>query len=135
MSEAVIEDGGIVRAMSGNIATVEIERGGGCKNCGMHGFCMKNVATEFEITTDLPLQPGDRVLLDVSPSGRILASLLIFGLPLAFLFIGFLAASQWMSELLSILVGFAAMALSFIIVRLVDSKFGNKMDIRIARKL
>ncbi|GAB1468871.1 hypothetical protein MASR2M64_16320 [Candidatus Cloacimonadota bacterium] len=135
MTEEVIEDSGLVTAINGKIATVQIERGAGCKSCSMHGFCMKNVPTEFDLATEIVLKPGDRVLLDLSPSGRILVSLLIFGLPLVFLFGGFIVASQWISEILSILVGFSALAFSFLLIRIIDSKFGKKMDIRIARKL
>ncbi|PKN72487.1 MAG: hypothetical protein CVU50_06410 [Candidatus Cloacimonetes bacterium HGW-Cloacimonetes-3] len=135
MTEGTIEDSGIVKAVHGDKVTVEIERGGGCKSCAMHGLCLKNIPAEFELLTELTLIPGDRVLLDISPTGRVLASLLIFGLPLLFLFVGFIVTRQWLSELLSIFNGFAAMALSFLIVRLADSKFGKKLDIRIMRKL
>jgi positive regulator of sigma E activity len=135
MNEAIVEDSGIVKAVNGNRITVEIERGGGCKSCAMHGLCQKNIPAEFVLTSELDLTPGDRVLLDISPSIRAFASLLIFGLPIAFLFMGFMVASQWLNELISIFVGFAASALSFLIVRLMDSRYGKKLDIRIARTL
>jgi len=135
VTEELIEDSGLVTATNGEKVTVQIERGAACKSCSMHGFCLKNVATEFELVTELALKPGDRVLLDISPTGRVMVSLLIFGLPLAFLFGGFIVASYWISELLSILVGFSALAFSFLIIRMIDSKFGKKLDIRIARKI
>ncbi len=135
MNETVIEDSGIVKAINGNKIIVEIERGGGCKSCSMHGFCMKNVADEMELTSELPLVVGDRVQLEVSASGRAWASLLIFGLPLAFLFIGFIISSIWLSEIISIGIGFAALAISFIIIRALDKSLGNKLDIQIAGKI
>lgn len=135
MNETVIEDSGIVKAINGNKITVEIERGGGCKSCSMHGFCMKNVMDEMELSTELPLQVGDRVQLEVSASGRALASLMIFGLPLAFLFAGFLISSIWLSEIVSIGIGFTALAISFLIIRALDKSLGAKLDIQIAGKI
>jgi len=102
----------------------------------MQGFCFKkNEPAEFEIVTDIPLQVNDRVQLDISPLGRTLVSLLIFGVPLLFLFLGFLIASLWFTEIVSILIGFTAMALSFRIIRFIDTKYGKRLKISIARKL
>ena len=120
----------------GNCVTVEIERGGGCKSCRMRGFCFKeSEPAKFDIVTDLPLQVNDKVQLDISPVGRTLVSLLVFGVPILFLFLGFMIASLWFAEFVSILIGFAFMGLSFRIVRLIDRKYGNRLKIGIARKL
>ncbi|MDY0152413.1 MAG: SoxR reducing system RseC family protein, partial [Candidatus Cloacimonas sp.] len=81
------------------------------------------------------LQEGDKVLLEISPGGRAFASLLVFGLPLLMLFAGFVITNQWLSEIMSIFNGFAAMGLGFLIVRLVDKKCAKKLNIHIARKL
>ena len=136
MQEEIIEDSGIVKKVEGNIVTVEIERSIGCNSCKMQGLCFKKrEPTEFEIVTHIPLQVNDRVQLDISPLGRTMASLLIFGVPLLFLFSGFLIAAMWLTEIVSILIGFIAMALSFKIIRFIDKKYGKQLKIRIARKL
>ncbi|HPX10095.1 MAG TPA: SoxR reducing system RseC family protein [Candidatus Cloacimonas sp.] len=136
MQEEIIEDSGIVKKVEGNIVTVEIERSIGCNSCKMQGLCFKKrEPTEFEIVTHIPLQVNDRVQLDISPLGRTMASLLIFGVPLLFLFSGFLIAAMWLTEIVSILIGFIAMALSFKIIRFIDKKYGKKLKIRIERKL
>ena len=136
MQEEIIEDSGIVKKVEGNIVTVEIERSIGCNSCKMQGLCFKKrEPTEFEIVTHIPLQVNDRVQLDISPLGRTMVSLLIFGVPLLFLFSGFLIASIWLTEIVSILIGFIAMALSFKIIRFIDKKYGKKLKIRIERKL
>ncbi len=136
MQEEIIEDSGIVKKVEGNIVTVEIERSIGCNSCKMQGLCFKKrEPTEFEIVTHIPLQVNDRVQLDISPLGRTMVSLLIFGVPLLFLFSGFLIASIWLTEIVSILIGFIAMALSFKIIRFIDKKYGKQLKIRIERKL
>ncbi|HNQ43739.1 MAG TPA: SoxR reducing system RseC family protein, partial [Candidatus Cloacimonadota bacterium] len=77
-----IQDQGIVTAVAGSLVTVEIQRGGGCKSCSMRGFCFsKSTPAVFHLESDLPLQIGDTVELDISPTGRVLASVLIFGIP------------------------------------------------------
>ncbi len=136
MIEEIIEDCGLVTAVHGNMVTVEIVRGGGCKSCTMQGFCFKkSTPARFVLPTDLPLEIGDKVLLDISPGGRAIASLLIFGLPLAFLFAGFILAGIWLSELAAIIVAFATMGLAFLIVRLLDAKLSKRLSIHILRKL
>ncbi|MDD4310581.1 MAG: SoxR reducing system RseC family protein [Candidatus Cloacimonetes bacterium] len=136
MTEEHIEDSGIVTAVNGNQVKVEIVRGGGCKSCTMRGFCFsKNTPSEFDLTSNLPLQVGDKVQLNISAGGRIMASLLLFGMPLVFLFGGFLIAAVWLVELGSIAVAFAAMAASFLLLSSLDKKLGKKLNISIERKL
>ena len=130
------EDIGTVVSMNGRIATVELKRSGGCKDCTMRGMCFsKNTDSVFELETNLQLVPGDRVQIEISPRTRIVSSLLIFIVPVLFLFGGFILASVWLQELPSILLSFAAMASSFLLVRLIDRKFGKHLDIRIGAKV
>ncbi|MCK9557406.1 MAG: SoxR reducing system RseC family protein [Candidatus Cloacimonetes bacterium] len=136
MSPEEIQDTGIVTSVSGNTVVVELQRGNGCKSCAMHGLCFsKGKAAFLELESSLKLEIGDSVELEISPSGRVLASLLIFIVPIVFLFIGFLLANIWMNELSSIILAFASMALSFFIIRLCDNRWGKKLKIEIVRKL
>jgi len=131
-----IQDQGIVTAVAGSLVTVEIQRGGGCKSCSMRGFCFsKSTPAVFHLESDLPLQIGDTVELDISPTGRVLASVLIFGIPVLALFAGYILAQIWLRELPSILMAFLAMAGSFVLIRYCDQRIGQKMEIRIARKV
>lgn len=129
-------DSGIVTAVSGNQISVEVQRGGGCKSCAMRGMCLsQSTPAVFHLSSEIPLEVGDKVQLEFSPNGRVLASLLIFGLPVAFLFIGFIIASLWFTELISIILAFMAMALSFLLLRFCDRNLGSKISVEIARKL
>ena len=131
-----IQDQGIVTEVTGNRVTVEIKRGGGCKSCSMRGFCFsKSTPAVFHLESDIPLIKGDLVELEISPSGRVLASMLIFGLPVLALVAGYLIAQLWLSELSGIIVAFAAMAGSFVLIRFCDRHWGKKLEVRIARKI
>lgn len=136
MTEEVVEDSGLVTAVQNGKVTVELIRGGGCKSCSMQGLCFKkSTPAEFQLSSELALEVGDRVQLEISPGGRTLASLLIFGFPLAMLFVGFLLASVWLSEIGSVAVGFAAFGLAFLVIRWLDPRLSKKLEISIARKL
>jgi len=131
-----IQDKGKVTACVDGKAIIELQRGGGCKSCSMRGFCFsKSTPAVFHLETDLPLEAGDEVELDISPEARVLASLLIFGLPVLSLIVSFIIANHFISELGSIIIAFGAMALSFFIIRLCDKNWGNKVRVRIVRKL
>lgn len=136
MSDEEIQDRGLVTAVGSGIASVEVLRGEGCNSCGLHGICFsKNTPAVFQIHTELPLQVGDKVELYISAEGRVLASLLIFGLPVLFLVLGFLIANQFMAELPSIILAFLAMTLSFFIIKLFDRRWEQRFQIEIVRKL
>ncbi|MDI3503982.1 MAG: sigma-E factor negative regulatory protein RseC [Candidatus Cloacimonadota bacterium] len=136
MNNENIQDVGLVTAFERGIATVELQRGGGCKGCAMRGFCFsKSSPAVFHLPSELELHAGDKVELNISAQGRILASLLIFGLPVIALIGGFLLANQFVSELSSIILAFIAMALSFLVVRFCDKKWGQSVKIEIKRKM
>lgn len=136
MTEDSGEDRGLVSAVNGNQITVELIRGGGCKSCTMQGLCFrKSTPAIFTLKSDISLQVGDSVQLEISAGGRTLASLLIFGLPLLLLFTGFLLASQWLVEPAAVAIGFASMASSMVLLRWLDKKIVGNLDIRIAGKL
>lgn len=120
------EDIGRVISVDGNHARVEIQRGGGCGSCAMRGFCFKKgEPAVFEVQTDIPLKEGDLVDIEIAASTRVGSALLIFGLPLLLMFLGFLIARVYLNELLSIGIAFAAMALSFVVVGSIDKKYGR----------
>ncbi len=130
------EDVGTVVAAKGKKVRVELVRGAGCKSCAMRGMCFgRNTPAIFDLESDLDLVPGDRVQLEISPSTRVLSSLLVFGLPMLCLFASFLIANRWLAELPSIGIAFAGTALSFLIMRQIDKRFGNRLQVRIGRKI
>ncbi|MFW5628759.1 MAG: SoxR reducing system RseC family protein [Candidatus Cloacimonadaceae bacterium] len=135
MEKEIIEKGVIVAVNSGSVE-VEILRGEGCGSCSMHGLCFpakKN--SVLHIKSDLALEKGDEVELEVSAGSRVLASLFVFALPVFFLFLGFIIANIFFSELISIAFAFASLGISFFIIKLCDGKWGKDINVKILRKL
>lgn len=136
MEHTHIEDCGRVVSVSGNSVRVEIERGGGCKSCAMHGLCFrKNTPAIFDLVSEIDLQEGDLVSLEISPTLRVTSALLIFAVPLVFLFAGYIVAARFFTEPVSIVISLTASAFSFLFVRLSEKRMSPNMNIRIGKKL
>ena len=134
--EKDIVDKGVVASVEDGIVELEIVRGEGCDSCSMHGLCFpaKKTAT-MRIHSDLALEKGDEVELEIAPGSRFAASLFVFAKPVVFLFVGCIVASFVFSELISNAIGFAALGISFFIVKLCDLKLGKDINVKILRKL
>ncbi|MBW6514362.1 MAG: SoxR reducing system RseC family protein [Candidatus Syntrophosphaera sp.] len=136
MEEQQQTDIGTVVEVKGNRVRVELVRGAGCKSCSLRGMCFgRNTPAVFDMETELDLSIGDKVQLEIAPGTRVLSAVLVFGLPLAFLFAAFMLARAWLSELASIGIAFAATAISFFIIRYIDRQIGGKLQVRIGGKL
>lgn len=136
MEEQQQTDVGTVVSVNGNKFRVELVRGAGCKSCSMRGMCFgRNTPAIFDLESDLDLKAGDRVQLEISPGTRVFSALLVFGLPLLFLFGAFMLARLWFAELPSIGIAFAATAISFFIIRCIDRRIGGQLQVRIGGKL
>lgn len=130
------EDTGKVVKVLGKDVWVEVQRSGGCKSCAMRGMCFKkSTPAVFHLSSDLPLNEGDLVTLEIAPGTRVMSALLIFALPLVFLFAGFIIAAQFLTELGAVAVAFGAMGLSFFIMRFCDRKLGANLRVEIGKKI
>lgn len=125
-------DTGRVIAIDGQHAKIEIQRGEACGDCAMKGFCFKKAdSTVFDVQTELKLKIGDQVQLEIHPGARIGSALLIFGMPLLLLFVAFLIAQRFFPELISVGIAFGAMAVGFLILGVVDKRYGKRIKISV----
>ncbi len=132
MAAEKIEDIGTVTAVSGNRITVEINKGEGCKSCGIKGLCgnsMKPVVLQFE--TKDKYRIGDKVKVSIPGGIRVLSSLLIFGVPLMALFGFFLLARVFVSEIAAVVIGFAGLSLAFLLIRCLDRSIGKYINFQL----
>lgn len=128
-------DLGIVTAIAGNRITVEIEKGGGCKSCGMKNLCgvsNSNLVLQFDTSDQYNI--GDKVVISVSAGIRVFSALIVFGLPLAILFLTFMAARLLFNELVSVGMAFAGFAMSFLIIKLIDKRIANHIEFQLEGK-
>lgn len=136
MDEQITCDVATVTAVGSKSVSVEIQRSGGCKSCSVSSLCFgKDLSVTCEIETDMTLEVGDRVELVISPQSRVLASLLIFLVPILALFGGYYVSHVWLGESYAVLGAFLLMILSFIGIWRLDKKIGKKFTARIGRRL
>ena len=115
---------GLVVGLSGESAQIRFLRGKQCANCGA---CLTAGENEMEITLEntLGAKVGDRVVVDLSPKRVVQASLLAYAVPLAFLIAGVFLGGL-VSDLFGLILGVAACALAYGVLRLVDRRNRKK---------
>jgi positive regulator of sigma E activity len=138
MENQSIEDIGIVTNVKKNVATVEIQKGGGCKSCSVSGICGGNEKTVVhKIQTDLELKEGDRVRLFVSSGVKLFSSFIVFIFPILMMIVFYLAGKYILSfnENFSILFSILGILVSGILIYIIDKKYANKIHFEIAEKI
>lgn len=103
----MITEQAVVTACSDGKVEVSLQRASACGHCelsrgcgtGAIGRLLGNRRRPLVIDTDQPLKPGDHVLLGLSESALVRASLLVYGLPLvAMIAAGLFAAALGLAE-------------------------------------
>ena len=115
---------GLVAGINGDMAQIRFLRGKQCANCGA---CLTAGESEMEIAlpNSLGAKVGDRVVVDLPPKRVVQASLLAYALPLAFLIAGVFLGGL-VSDLFGLILGVAACALAYGVLRLVDRRNRKK---------
>ena len=122
---------GIVVQVQGNRILVEAESGAGCACCAAKDGCITRDDRRKRVLwmdNTLDAGTGDRVCFRVEERGMILASVLLYLVPVIFLFIGIVAGSYLYvrmgmdQDIAAIILGLAGIVLSFVFIRLVSPR-------------
>jgi sigma-E factor negative regulatory protein RseC len=114
MTGEIFRDEGRVLRVDGATAEVLLESGDHCEACGAKDLCRTNSddRTRSLTVAALPgLQAGDKVQIEVSGGSLLMASGLLYGLPLLLLVAGILVGSLLTGENLAALLGLSLPAL------------------------
>jgi len=133
-----IDDAAIVREIGEGFVQVEMIRSGSCGSCGLSGFCHGQDKTiTHRIITESKYTIGDIVKIDISPGLRIKTSLLVFLFPILSMILFFSLARYVLilTEPISILISFAGLILSGIIIYLIDKKIAAKVGFEIVERM
>jgi len=95
---------------------------------------MKN-KSEIVVKSEEKYDIGDMVELIISPATRILSALLVFIIPVVFMVLFYCISFFWFrfNEGVSVLISFFGCAVSYCILKLCDSKYGKKFEVRIRK--
>lgn len=129
----MIEEHGVVRAVDGRFATVEVTMPGECERCEAHEAC-RRAGGVLRAETDHSVRVGQSVRLRVSGVSLLGATSVVYGLPLAFFFAGLVGGYVAFRSLgedtavgLSAAVGFLSLFLAGLLVRVLDRKLGSRV--------
>ena len=91
----VVEEEGVVADVSGErvLAVLEQRRGDACAHCSL---CLRRPdgSYQLEAVTEVPVQPGDRVVIALEQPGAVPLTALVFLVPAAALVLGLLAGAH-----------------------------------------
>lgn len=123
---------GIVKKLHTNTAEVEIHRSAACgESCASCGLCAGQNAI-VTVSNELGAAVGDSVTIDMANRKVLGAAFLVYIVPLIALIAGyFIGFAIFKSELPSVGLGFALMAVTFVIIILCDKKLKKRYTPRI----
>jgi sigma-E factor negative regulatory protein RseC len=129
--EEYLEEG-VVIGLEGKRAVVLLTGTDQCEQCGLHDHCKPTgAAGRSLIATDpLGVRPGDRVQVIVQGKNVLLATVLLYGIPLLLLLVGIfvgLALFKTNIELYSSLLGLGLMGV-YALALFLRSKLGLNQD-------
>lgn len=128
---------GKVEKNIGKMAEVRIQRPSACgENCSScKGGCTPTERVVSAVN-EAGAEAGERVELEMKSSYVLGAALLVYIIPLVTMFIGYgISGIFFHNEIYRIIVGFAVMALCYVIVSGIDKKLKNKYVLIIKRVL
>lgn len=129
-----MESIGIVKAKNNNKIFVEFTResacGESCESC--NAKCAESEQELFEFNNTISAEVGDIVKIKTNDRSVLSYKFLVYGLPLL-IFMSSISISYYIfnrvglinKDLMSLLVGILSFVISFIILRKVDSRFGQ----------
>lgn len=129
----MIETRAIVVRTNGSEATVEPMHAGGCGHCGGGNSCGSNKLAalvrgrprQFCARNDANARVGDEVRVSMTDGMLLRSALLLYGLPLALLFVGAFVGVLWEGGDVGAVVGAAiGLALGFLAARLSVARHG-----------
>jgi positive regulator of sigma E activity len=136
--QEICEDTAIVVETTPDGVLVELEKNETCGSCSASLFCMGSGSTKrFKVKTSLDLQPGDRVVLNISSGTRLFSSFIVFIMPVLLMLI-FYAVGRFLfslNEQWSVFVSIMGLLVSFFLVIIIDRRVENKLNVEIADKL
>ncbi|MDX1655042.1 MAG: SoxR reducing system RseC family protein [Candidatus Competibacteraceae bacterium] len=117
----MIEEQAQVVEAGGGFAWVETQRQSACGSCNARSVCgsaalarvLGQRRSRVRVLSDLPLKPGDRVLIGLQEGALVRGSLVVYLLPLAALLLGAILGRALGGEGLSIAGGLLGLALGF----------------------
>lgn len=130
------EEIGIVNSIEGAYAVVKVPRKSSCEGCTLGTCKPDDQSMEIEAFNQAGAQVGQTVRVVISSFTYMKGSMLMYGLPAAALVLGAIVGKEVFShffpatdsDVLSVIVGFTALIISFVIARAWLSRSARKVE-------
>ena len=135
----MITEQGVIDTISGQKATVQIQRSSACASCESKDSCEvhKGKPMVVEVENRLKAHEGDRVEVSIPSGTFVILSLYVYFIPVAALMAGAYVGGTFLAPRLgvngsacAILLGFLSMAVAFILLRRFDKTPGANKKYR-----
>ncbi len=133
----MIEEIGIVTKADGIVANVIVQKRSACDGCKVRGVCEpSDEGMEIEALNPVQAKKGQKVKVSIKTQAYLKGAIIVYGIPLlAFVAgvilgknIGELYFKQMDSDIVSFISGFAALIISFLVVKAWSKKAETKIE-------
>ena len=126
---------GIVKSVSGTIATVSVERKSACEQCAA-GCKITGSGAEMEAVNRAKAKVGQKVRIELQPFSYLKGSIIVYGFPALALIIGAVVGKDFFSRLfpavdpdvVSAVCGFGAFIICFVLIKIWSMRAEKKTE-------
>ena len=134
----MIKEEALITSINGDFAKIEIIRSKPCGLCGKTQGCGNSIwgkifshrRNKIEIHNDIEAVEGDKVYLAIEESYLLKTSMLLYGAPITFLFLGMGLAEYFIplsGDIHTLMGGIFGFVLGLIFIKVVASKNHNRL--------
>jgi sigma-E factor negative regulatory protein RseC len=133
----MIEETGIVKEVDGIMAKILVQKRGTCEGCAVRGICEPaGEGMEIEALNPVLAKPGQKVKVFIKPQAYLKGTIFVYGFPLVAFIAGVIIGKnigeayfrEISSDIVSAILGFAALIISFLIVKVWSRKAETKVE-------
>ena len=133
----MVEEIGVVTKTEGVTAKVAIQKKGTCEGCAVKGVCeTQGEGTEIEALNPLDAKVGQTVKVSIKAQVYLKGTMLVYGIPLIALIGGAIFGKnigekyfrETSSDLIAAIMGFGALILSFLVIKIWTHTFETKTE-------
>jgi len=120
---------GVVQEVNGQHAKIVMQRHSSCAGCNACKMGQEENKMSIEVINEVNAKIGDRVSIDMEDQDVLSAAFIVYMIPLIALLVGIFAGNQLLSnvgpykDIYVALIGFVAMALTFLAIRKKEGSF------------
>lgn len=133
----MIDETGVVTKIDGVMAKILVQKRGACEGCTVRGICEPSEkGMEIEALNPVQAKVGQKVKVSIKPQAYLKGTIFVYGFPLLSFIAGVIIGKnigetyfkEISSDIVSAILGFAALIISFLIVKVWSKKAETKIE-------